>query len=434
MRKSLALRALIVSTLIVLVFSIPLALLIRGQARTRALTFGRSDARSLAPILSLAGDPRVTGAVVSVAERARPREVSVVFPDGSVLGANQVIDKDPLADPASLERARQGQVFEQKVAGGTVVYEPVLRTNASTAVVRVLVPDSQLRRGVWRAWLILALLGASLIGAAVVVSDRIARTVVRSVGSLEGAAQGLERGDLSVRVEPSGPTEVRAVGAALNRMAVRIEELILLERATVADLSHRLRTPVTALRAEVAGVDDGDVKRRLDRALEELTRAIDQIIRDAQRPVRAGFGIVSDLGAVARQRGAFWAVLAEEQHRVFIIDVQHGPHPVAVVESDLAAVVEVLIDNVFSHTAEGVEFRLRVRTLGDEVELVVDDQGDGLPDGPSGPTGVGSTGIGSTGLGLDIVRRTVESAGGTVALHDRAERGARVRATFPRVG
>ena len=101
MRKSLALRALIVSTLIVLVFSIPLALLIRGQARTRALTFGRSDARSLAPILSLTGDPRVTGAVVSVAERARPREVSVVFPDGSVLGANQVIDKDPLADPAA---------------------------------------------------------------------------------------------------------------------------------------------------------------------------------------------------------------------------------------------------------------------------------------------------------------------------------------------
>jgi len=429
MRKSLALRALIVSTLIVLVFSIPLALLIRGQARTRALTFGRSDARSLAPILSLTGDPRVTGAVVSVAERARPREVSVVFPDGSVLGANQVIDKDPLADPASLKRARQGQAFEQRVAGGTVVYEPVLRTNASTAVVRVLVPNSQLQGGVWRAWLILALLGASLIGAAVVVSDRIGRTVVRSVGSLEGAAQGLERGDLSVRVEPSGPTEVRAVGAALNRMAERIEELIKLERATVADLSHRLRTPVTALRAEVAGVDDGDVKRRLDRALEELTRAIDQIIRDAQRPVRAGFGIVSDLGAVARQRAAFWAVLAEEQHRVFTVDVQQGPHPVAVVESDLAAVVDVLIDNVFSHTAEGVEFRLRVRTLGDEVELVVDDQGVGLPDGPSGPTGVGST-----GLGLDIVRRTVESAGGTVALHDRAERGARVRATFARVG
>ena len=87
------------------------------------------------------------------------------------------------------------------------------------------------------------------------------------------------------------------------------------------------------------------------------------------------------------------------------------------------------MDNVFSHTAEGVEFRLRVRTLGDEVELVVDDQGGGLPDGPSGPAGVGST-----GLGLDIVRRTVEAAGGTVALHDRAERGARVRATFPRVG
>ena len=432
MRKSLALRALLVSTLIVLVFSVPLALLIRVQTRNRALTFGRSDARSLAPILSLVGDPRVTGAVVSVTERARPRQVSVVFPDGSVLGPNEVIDKDPLADPVSLERARQGQVFEQRIGSGIVVYEPVLRTNASTAVVRVLVPDSQLSAGVLRAWVILAGLGVSLIAASVFVSDRIARSVVRSVGRLEAAAQGLERGDLSVRVDLSGPTEVRAVGAALNRMAGRIEELIVLERATVADLSHRLRTLVTALRAEVAGVDGGVVRQQLDRALEELTRAIDQIIRDAQRPVRSGLGIVSDLGSVARRRAAFWEVLAEDQHRTFAIDVAAGAHPVAVIEADLAAVIDVLLDNVFSHTAEGVEFRMGVRTLGSEVELVVEDRGAGLPAGFDPARG--SSPSGSTGLGLDIVRRTVESAGGTVAIHELAQRGSRVRAVFPRVG
>ena len=48
-----------------------------------------------------------------------------------------------------------------------------------------------------------------------------------------------------------GPEEVRRVGAALNRLAGRIDELLAAERETVADLSHRLRTPLTAVRLDV---------------------------------------------------------------------------------------------------------------------------------------------------------------------------------------
>ena len=262
--------------------------------------------------------------------------------------------------------------------------------------------------------------------------------MVRSVGGLESAAQLLGRGLLDSRVEVSGPPEVRAVGTALNRLAERIQELIAIERTAVADLSHRLRTPVTAVRAEVAGVSDQAVRPRLDRALEDLTRSIDQIIRDAQRPVRSGLGIASDLGLVATARAAFWTVLAEDQQRRFTVEVEDGVHGVAVVQSDLEAAVDVLIDNVFTHTAEGVEFRLRVRSVGQDVELVVDDHGPGLPVGFDPARGIsgaaGGSGLGSTGLGLDIVRRTVASAGGTVALRNRADRGARVRVTLPRVG
>ena len=82
MRRSLVLRSLFVSVLIVLVFVVPLAILISRVADERAVTLGRSDALALSPILSIAGDPRVTGAIVSVSQRARPRDVSVVFPDG----------------------------------------------------------------------------------------------------------------------------------------------------------------------------------------------------------------------------------------------------------------------------------------------------------------------------------------------------------------
>ncbi|WP_202862978.1 HAMP domain-containing protein [Ornithinimicrobium murale] len=57
-------------------------------------------------------------------------------------------------------------------------------------------------------------------------------------------------GELDARVRPSGPGEVRAIGGALNHLATRIGELLAAERESVADLSHRLRTPLTATVAE----------------------------------------------------------------------------------------------------------------------------------------------------------------------------------------
>jgi signal transduction histidine kinase len=429
MRRSLAIRALIVSTLIVLVFTIPLAIVLNRLARDRALTLAKSDALALAPIVSVSGDPRVAGAVARVAQQAGPREVSLVFPDGSILGSDRPLEVDSLSNPALLSQAREGESFVVDVPGGAVRYEPVNRNNGTVAVVRVFVPNREIRRNLRRDIGVLIVLGLALVGLAVFVSDRLGRSVVRSVGRLEDTARALANGRLDARIEPSGPPEVVQVGGALNLLGSRIDELLRLERERIADLSHRLRTPVTALRAEVALVNDQEVRPRIERGIEEITKTIDQIIRDAQGPIRSGLGIIADLGKIAKDRALFWAVLAEDQKRLFMIDIEPGPHPVAVEESDLAAVVDALLDNVFSHTPEGSDFRIRVRTIGNEVELVVDDHGAGVPDQFDPERG--SSGVGSTGLGLDIVRKTVAGCGGTVALRNRARGGARVRATFP---
>ena len=429
MRRSLALRTLIVSVLTVLIFTIPLGLLIARGARSRALLGASADARALAPIVSLAGDPRVSGALTRVASEAMPRQVNLLFPDGSVLASNSALETDPLADPALFARAKSGDTFVVDVPGGVARYEPVVRSNDSIVVIRIFVPNNELHRHVPRTLGGLVFVGLGLIGLAVFVSDRLGRSIVQSVKQLDDTARALAGGRLDTRIEPSGPAEVVQVGRALNLLGTRIDELLTLERATVADLSHRLRTPVTALRAEAALVRDLEAQPRIVRGIEELTRTIDQIIRDAQRPVRSGLGIVSDLGAVARERSEFWKVLAEDQGRLFNIDVQPGEHLVAIDRSDLAAVVDALLDNVFSHTPERCDLRLRVRAVGDEVELVVDDHGPGITDPVMAARGVSAAG--STGLGLDIVRKTVESAGGSVALRNRAKGGARVRANLP---
>ena len=58
---------------------------------------------------------------------------------------------------------------------------------------------------------------------------------------------------------------------------------------------------------------------------------------------------------------AFWSVLAEDDGRALDVDVDRGPLPVPVSESDLADLLDVLIDNVFAHTPDGTGFAVTLR-------------------------------------------------------------------------
>jgi signal transduction histidine kinase len=265
-----------------------------------------------------------------------------------------------------------------------------------------------------------------MVGLAVFVSDRIGRKLVSSVGSLADTANRLGRGDVTARNEPTGPPEVQEVGRSLNALADRIDELLGTERAAAADLQHRLRTPVTALRAEISAMRHEPSVRRLDAGLDELTRTIDEIIREAAQPTRRGIGVRSDFCEAVRNRVAFWSVLAEDQRRAMTVSISPDEAIVAVISSDVGAVVDALIDNVFSHTPEGTAFAVDVHRTSSNVVMRVQDFGPGF----SGDGIVrGSSGTGSTGLGLDIVRKIVEGAGGQI--EKRSSSGACVEVTLP---
>src|SRR5262249_55861210 len=77
------------------------------------------------------------------------------------------------------------------------------------------------------------------------VAGPLARSLVRPLAGVARASDRLATGDLSARAEVAGPPEVRRAGAGLNRLALHIGQLLACERETVADLSHRLRTPLT---------------------------------------------------------------------------------------------------------------------------------------------------------------------------------------------
>jgi len=308
--------------------------------------------------------------------------------------------------------------------------------------VRVLVPNSTLERGVASAWAVEAALGITLVASAVFVADRLARTIVRPVDALADAAARLGEGDLSVRINPEGPPEVKQVALAFNRLGDRVGELLEAERELVADLSHRLRTPLTVLRLDAEGLDDPQEARRLADDVDELERAVTGVIRQARRPVQEDLTAPepeTDAARVALDRLAFWAPLAEDQERAFEfvdVDVDEGrptaSTTVAVSVDDLEAALDALLGNVFAHTPEGTAFRVEVRPLSDGgIALAVEDSGPGLsPDFVER----GVSGSGGTGLGLDIARRTAEGVGGVFRIGRSSTGGARIAMEFPTTG
>lgn len=424
MRRRLVVVFAAVTAMVAIAFVVPLGLLVRDVARERALDDATRDASSLFPVLAVTDDAQTLAVAISrTGSGAIGGRLTVYLPGGTVVG-----DEAPRSDRVD-EALAEGRAWTGDVAGGAEVVAPVVRAAGDVAVVRVFVPHDELVEGVRTAWLALGGVGLALVAGSVLLADRLARTVTRPVIELADASQRLGGGDLTVRVVPDGPPEVAEVGAAFNALAGRIDALLHAEREDVADLAHRLRTPLAALRLQLDQVQDPVVRGQLAASADDLARSLDRVIEQARRRTRGGVP-TADLTAVVAERAAFWAALAEDQDRSATLDLPPGPTPVAADPEDLAATLDVLIENVHAHTPEGTAYRVGLRHDGAVAVLTVDDAGQGFPDAAVAARG---TSTGSTGLGLDIARRTAEEAGGSFAIGASAAGGATVRLAIPLV-
>ena len=240
-----------------------------------------------------------------------------------------------------------------------------------------------------------------------------ARPLVGAARDLATVSHRLASGSLDARAVPAGPPELRDASAALNHLAGRITELLIQEREAAADLSHRLRTPLTALRLEPESLQDPEEAARLGTSVDALERSVDRIIADARRPAEAETG-GCDAAEVVAERVRFWAVLAEDQGRTLTPPDPPGPLPVALSRDILATCLDALLGNVFAHTPEGTPFSVTLERGPGGVLLTVADEGPGFS--TEDPLGRGVSGAGSSGLGLDIVRRAAEMSGGSLSV------------------
>ncbi len=294
-------------------------------------------------------------------------------------------------------------------------------------MIRVEVRPPGLESDIVRSWLVLLVLGVVLLVGALVLADRLGRSFVGPIRRLAAYATTLGERRRPDPVPASGPPEVRELTTAMNRLVGRIEALLERERAGIADVSHRLRTPMTALRLRIEALTDPDDRARLGGDLDELQATVDHVVREARRSEREGVVPESDAVAVVAERARFWAPLAEDQGRPFDVRVElPGPVPVPTSVEDLRAVVDVLLDNVFTHTADDAAVLVALAARdGGGLRLTVDDAGPGFPDGVD-VAGRGESGVGSTGLGLAIVEKTATESGGGLSWGVSPYGGARV--------
>jgi signal transduction histidine kinase len=437
MRRRILLLVMGTTLLVVLAFAIPLAFLVHDAVVQRAENAATEQARAVGLFLQT-GTPSTTDIKNYVAGLSQNdnHSTSVQLADGTTYGTVRTQSPEGGNDPGGQPSGggfhpiggggggQQPQLIS--VPGGEAA---VLSADMADgpAQVSVFVSNSALQSGVVGWWLLLAGGSVALLVIGLVGGELVTRRIVRPLSMTAATANRITAGDVTARAPAKGPREVAEVGVALNRLADRIDELIAEERETVADLSHRLRTPLTALRLDAEALTDPVEAERVGAHVSALERTLTAVIRAARRPQREGRMPSTDATAIVADRVEFWSALADEQGRVSTISLPSAPLLIRSSGEDLGAAVDALLENVIAHTPDGTPFAVSLAATPDGARLEIADDGPGLPDDE---VIRGRSDRGSSGLGLDIARRTAEAGGGMMALGSSPAGGASIVLEF----
>jgi signal transduction histidine kinase len=428
-----------ITSAVVIAFLVPLAFLLRTLAEDRAVAAATARAQTLLAVAGGAfatpGTDAVRASTSGLTGNQGVGRVTLYLFRTAPTAQRVVVGPD--VPDAGVAQAQARAESSTRRGVPTVVYATSVLTRGGerwVLVARTEISEGILHQGVERAIGIVAVLGLLVLLAAILAADRLARRITAPLHELADVADGMREGPLDTRVPEDGPPEVVALAVALNRLAARVRQLLANERDAVADLSHRLRTPVTALKLDTEFVTEPDVAERLRGHVTQLERTVDAIVHDARRPSRSPQVMATpscDAGRVVGERVAFWSALAEDQGRPLRLALPDRPLRAKLGAADLADVVDVLIDNVFAHTDDGVPVEIWVVPRADgAVVLTVEDAGPGLPSVDI--IDRGRSHAGSTGLGLDIVRRAALASGGSLELGRSRLGGALVRLVLGR--
>lgn len=344
--------------------------------------------------------------------------------------------------PGELAHARQaGRETVYPADDWLIIAIPVPRDSGAGRVGTVVLarPSSAVDREAGVLWGVIAAVAAAGLIAAALIAIALARWVSRPLSDLEGAAQSLGDGALGTR-SPSrrGPSEIRRLAANFNLMAARLEALVRGHQATMADVSHQLRSPLAALRLRLellAQDSDEAAAAELAGAQQEIARLARMVngllaIARAENIDTPQVNLLVD--HLFRTRVAAWRPAADERSVRLETDLQ--PATARMGEGHLEQILDNLIANALDALPPGGTIWLAAVTSGDVIKITVADNGPGMTrqQRERAFRRFATSNGGGTGLGLAIVDRLAVASGGTATLSDTPGGGLTVTIELPR--
>jgi signal transduction histidine kinase len=319
---------------------------------------------------------------------------------------------------------------------------PVASGGKVLGAVRLTLSAGQKDAVILHFWLGLIGVAVVVLAAVAVIGWTIARSVTRPLRTLHAAAARFATGDLTPSPpEPHAPPEIAELATTMNTMAHRLERLLDDHRSFVADASHQLRTPLTALRLRLENLQSewgtADGADDLSAAVEETGR-LAGLVNDLLKLARAektAPAEPADLVALARDRVDTWSASAEVAEVALDLRTPGGPLVVSALPNGVEQILDNLIDNAITASPPGARVTLTVTAGRDTHSFTVADEGPGLSDDLKARAlerfwRLDDTTSGS-GLGLPIAQTLVDASGGTLALADSAAGGLAVTVTLP---
>lgn len=304
---------------------------------------------------------------------------------------------------------------------------PVASNGVVHGAVRITYPTSELDARVRRYRLALAAVAVLVLAAASAAGVLLARSVTGPLRRVENAASRVGDGDLSARApEDAGPPEVRRLARELNDTTAKLSALLRSQEQFVADASHELRSPLTALRLRLENLEP--VPQEALQELQRLGRVVDELLALARADAAPAPTSAVDVGKVAHSRIETWEPFADE--RGVRLEASGGEARAQSGDGRLEQVLDNLLANALEVAPRGSTVRVEVARTPDWVEVHVIDQGPGLtPEERKRAFDRFWRGRGAeagSGLGLAIAKRLVVGDGGEIEL--RAARGSGIDA------
>jgi signal transduction histidine kinase len=407
MRRQLIATTSLIALAAILVLGVPLGVVESARARSDALTRLEREADGIAAAIDDRAESRRSLDARSLASRLRPGHAAVAVMRGRSLRLGTM--------PAGARLAE--------------------RSGASQGVrVTVFASAAEVTRRERQVWLLIA--GLALAGTADAAGLAVlqARRFIRPLQRLTVTSARLGDGDFSARTGRLALPELDRVAAALDGAAARIAQLVGRQREFTANVSHQLRTPLTAMRLrldELATLDDPEEARAELEATLRVADRLEQTVTDLLALARAGdLGTPRDLdlARLARERTTGWRPAFARAGRELRLAAD-ASLPARVSPGGVAQALDVLLENALEH-GDGTTW-LSAREQDGRYRLAVADEGPGVPAALEAAIFERHVSTaGSTGIGLPLARALVEADGGRLILA--GPRPARFEIVIPR--